>query len=447
MLHPTWRQTWILKSVLRHLVVAITVVTVTQGCQQQQHCCCEEGPDLSSISFVDRDGFSTTVKSEARLQYYCNVDYLSPQPYEKVIRIYNKDCSGNSYAYVTTYHSNGLARQYLEIRNAGAFGDYIEWHQNGQMRLKCNVIGGSPDITAEAQQTWKYDGLAEVWDDSGKLVATFNYEKGSLEGEGLRFYPNGEPYIRTPYCRDKIHGTEEMYYSDGTPLASAEWVSGNLQGHAIRYWPNGETASQEEFDGLKLLEGYYFNPDGTLASEVVAGTGFRAVFDRNKIKELHEYRKGLEEGEVKVFDDRGHLVSTYHIKEGQKHGDEVIFFVAEIGVDPLDESKRSPHLLIGWHEGKIHGITRTWYPDGGIESQREMANNRRNGIATAWYRNGSVMLMEEYENDKLKKGEYFKKGDFRPETRVSEGNGIATLYDGEGQFLRRINYYHGIVLD
>ncbi len=113
----------------------------------------------------------------------------------------------------------------------------------------------------------------------------------------------------------------------------------------------------------------------------------------------------------------------------------------EIDIDP------QPQLLITWNDDIIHGVTKTWYPNGIQESQREIADNLKNGMATAWYRDGSIMLMEEYDNDRLVKGQYFKRGQRNPESHVQDGSGIASLYDADGRLLRRVTYFHGRPLD
>lgn len=53
------------------------------------------------------------------------------------------------------------------------------------------------------------------------------------------------------------------------------------------------------------------------------------------------------------------------------------------------------------------------------------------------------MLMEEYENDVLCKGSYYKLGKKDPISTIQRGSGTATLYDKEGRFLRKINYERG----
>ena len=95
----------------------------------------------------------------------------------------------------------------------------------------------------------------------------------------------------------------------------------------------------------------------------------------------------------------------------------------------------------------MQGTTKTWYENGSLESQREMANNSRSGLAMAWYADGSLMLVEEYDQDKLVTGEYFRQGQKNPESTVTDGSGLATLYDPEGQLISRVTYFHGIPID
>jgi hypothetical protein len=54
------------------------------------------------------------------------------------------------------------------------------------------------------------------------------------------------------------------------------------------------------------------------------------------------------------------------------------------------------------------------------------------------------MLIEEYDNDQLVKGIYIKKGEKSPVSVIENGEGIATLYDSDGYFLKKIKYYKGI---
>jgi antitoxin component YwqK of YwqJK toxin-antitoxin module len=139
------------------------------------------------------------------------------------------------------------------------------------------------------------------------------------------------------------------------------------------------------------------------------------------------------EGSVEVFNEKSNISRVYHVKNNLKHGSDTEYF----------EKSVTPKISIHWHEGLIQGIVKTWYKDGQLESQKEINANKKNGLSTAWYVNGSVMLIEMYEDDKLIKGEYFKKDNTSPSSRIVEGSGIASLYDSEGNFLRQVNYNEG----
>ena len=102
-----------------------------------------------------------------------------------------------------------------------------------------------------------------------------------------------------------------------------------------------------------------------------------------------------------------------------------------------------PKLSVSWYEGKIQGLVKTWYDNGVMENQREMTEGERNGVSTAWYRDGSLMMIEEYETGKLQKGDYYKKGSRQPVSQVNNGEGTVTLFDSEGNFIRKVPYYQG----
>ena len=57
------------------------------------------------------------------------------------------------------------------------------------------------------------------------------------------------------------------------------------------------------------------------------------------------------------------------------------------------------------------------------------------------------MYMEEYEEDKIVSGHYYKKNQKEPISNISNGNGNATLYDEQGIFLRKVQYVKGKAID
>lgn len=393
--------------------------------------------ELASINLIDRNGLSETISQKERLKQYANVDFLKPQPYQKVLQVYARDAFGRIRALITSYYPNGELKQYLEVVDNRAFGPYREWFSDGQLKLDTTVIGGVADLNINAEKSWLFDGTSKAFDESGNLIATIEYCKGDLTENSLYYHKNGKLWKKIPFTKNLVNGTFEIYLEDGTLLQTAEFVNDIKHGKTVRYWPDNRLAADETYvDGL-LLTGLYYDLNGKIAAEIKEGLGFRAVCGKENITELQEYHQGVPDGIVKLFDQKSNLIKIFHVKNEMKHGEEIEFY------ETLNSGKQQEKILINWCEDKIHGIVKTWYPDGVQESSREMTNNMKNGLLTAWYQDGSVMLLESYDYDKLIKGGYFRRKEKIPVSEVINGNGTATLHDSNGNLLKKIRYYNG----
>lgn len=394
-------------------------------------------PKLSCVNIVDRNGLSETISGKDRLLAYQRVNFLAPQPYQKVIRVYSRKPNGDIPSEITTYHPNGQIKQYLEVLNNRAFGCYQEWHENGLLKVKVKVIGGSGDLGPSHENTWLFDGECRAWDEEGCLEAKIDYCRGVQQGESLYYHKNGTIWKKIPYDKGEKHGLEETFLHDGRLLQSFAYCCGKKEGKATRYWNETKIAAIEIFENDKIKEGTYYDNLGNRICSIVDGEGERALFGKDSLAELHEYHRGELDGKVQMFNPSGEMYNVFHVKNGLKHGEDIEFY-------PSQSSKRKKQKMsIQWVQGSIQGMTKTWYPNGNQESQREMSHNQKNGLSTAWYENGSLMLIEEYEKDVLKSGKYFKIGCNVPISQVKEGNGVATIFDSEGNFLHRINYHYG----
>ena len=394
-------------------------------------------PKLSSICIVDRDGLSETLSGKDRLNRYECVNFLAPQPYQKVIRVFQRKPDGTIPAQLTTYHPNGQVKQYLDSINNRAHGIYREWHENGSLKIDARVIGGSGDLGPSHENTWLFEGKCQAWDEDGNQEAAIFYSKGVQEGESIYFHKNGSIWKKVPYHKGVLHGTEETFLENKELLQICEFSNGLREGKTIRFWNYPKIASEEYFEKGKLKKGIYYDLDGKILSEVKNGTGDRVLFGKNTIAETHEYNDGELNGKVKLFNQNREVFNLFHVKNGIKHGEDIEYYP-----EKPNQKNRLQKMSIQWFEGNIQGLVKTWYPNGKQESQREMSKNQKNGLATAWYEDGSLMLIEEYEADKLKQGKYFKKGNKLPISTIRDGNGTATLFDSQGNFLKKINYNH-----
>lgn len=423
---------------LKIICLAIILCLCATACMKsKQNCNIEEAPCLASVNIIDRNGLSETINNPERLEKYACVDFLQPQPFKKVLRIYMRDAQGNIPACITSYHPNGYPKQYLEVINSRACGAYKEWHPNGIQKLETLIIEGNADLVDGCEKTWIFDGCSQVWDENGNLEATIPYVKGNLEGVSTYYHNNGSIWKTIPYHKSKVEGTITIQCSDGALLQTSNYCNGAKNGETKRYWSLDQLAAEECYCEGLLQSSRYYNRKGECVASIENGNGTRAVFGKEDVREIQEYHYGTLEGEIKVFDQYGRITNLYHVKNGCKHGEELCFYDAVRLKKTLD-----PKLSINWYEGKVQGIAKTWYKNGVQESQREMSNNKKNGHSTAWYHDGSLMMIEEYEQDKLIRGEYYSKGERFPISTVNEGNGIATLYDGDGNFINKIEYYH-----
>jgi antitoxin component YwqK of YwqJK toxin-antitoxin module len=387
---------------------------------------------LSRVNIIDHSGLSETITNKERLKELAQRDFISPQPYRKVMRIYTHDKEGSSRSIITSYYENGQVRQYLECLNGRACGLYQEWHPNGQKKLISHVLAGQADIDEKAFSTWAFDGICRAWDDQGALSATINYQHGSLNGPTETFYPTGERKRVTPYENGVKEGEEIAYSKSGIVVQLITFHNGRRQGPSRGYGNDGKESWQEEFHDDHLVSGAYLSTSGDLISSVANGNGIRSSFEDGHLISQEEIRNGVPEGWTTLYEYDGTIERKYEVKNGKKNGTEIRYYI--------ENTKQTPRLMLEWREGILHGTIKTWYPTGAIESQREICQNLKQGLSMAWYPDGSVMLVEEYNDDKLIRGRYLCKGETTPVSTIENGNGTATIFDASGSVIEKIKY-------
>ena len=414
----------------------VLIVLLTAGCQPPPPA---QDPSVQLVStkepllrvnIVDHSNLSETITSAERLKELAKRNYLDPQPYQKVGRVFARDKEGSTRSIITTYYENGQVQQYLECVNGRACGVYQEWHSNGQKRLFAHVVAGQADIDEKSMTTWAFDGGCTAWDEQGAITATFTYKQGALSGPTTTFYSTGEKASITPYASGVKEGVRVLYSTSGDVTGELSFHKGARHGSAFGRYDNGVDNWKEEYVDDHLRQGTYWALDGTPISSVSNGEGLRSTFDDERLNSQEEVHHGVPEGWVTVFDSEGVVDRKYQVKEGKKHGTEFRYF----------PGTTQEKLSIEWHSGVIHGTTKTWYSNGALESQREISQNMRQGIATAWYPDGSLQLVEEYADDKLIRGSYHRKGETIPISTIEKGNGIATLFDSSGTIIEKVAY-------
>ncbi|WP_284441609.1 toxin-antitoxin system YwqK family antitoxin [Chlamydia gallinacea] len=390
---------------------------------------------LIGINIIDRNGLSETIGSKEKLKKYAQIDFLSPQPYQKVMRMY-KNTRGENVSCLTTYHNNGQIKQYLECVNNRACGRYREWHSNGKIRIQAEVIGGIADLHPSAELGWLFHGTTLAHNDEGVLEAAITYNKGLLQGISYYYHPNGQIWKECPYHKGQAHGDFLTYTCEGYLLKKQAYQNGEKHGISIRYEEqSGIILCREEYSQGVLTQGYYLDPQTHQQfSEIRDGQGLQALYGKHAIIETRVFAHGHPCGKVTLWDSLGKTITqTYTLIEGTKHGEE-IFFYADSG---------KPKLLLTWNHGILQGPAKTWYPNGNLESCRELMNTKKSGLLTLYYPEGQIMATEEYDNELLIKGEYFRPGDRQPYSKVEKGCGTAMFFTPSGTITKKIPYQDG----
>jgi antitoxin component YwqK of YwqJK toxin-antitoxin module len=409
-------------------LIALSLSLILASCHSAQ-------AQLSRVFLVDTQGFSQTVTTPSSLERYEKVDFLSPQPYQKVMRTWQSK-GVNEKSVLTSYYPSGQPMQYLEGQGGRALGLYKEWHENGRLKIQVSVSGGKFDLGPAAEPTWIFDGMSVAFDDEGRKQAEIPYMKGMKEGEAVFFHSNGTIAQKLPYQKDLLEGVYKSWYESGALFREARYDKDLLEGKSVAYWPEGKLQSAEIYAKDNLLEGTYFNSKGQKVAEVSAGKGMRALFAGENLEEMQTIENGQVQGWVGYFDEQGQLWHEIHIKESMKEGMETFFY-------PSKEGKPLPKITMQWSAGVLHGMVRTWFASGQLESERQIVQEKPHGPYIAYYPDGSLRALEEYNKGKLVDGKYFAFGNAQTVSRVIEGQGTATLFDNQGRMIKEVIYRDG----
>ena len=394
----------------------------------------EEPEKLVSVQFVDRNGNQELVSHTERIHTIAKTDFLSPQPYKKVVRMYRKGTDDKAWGVLTSYHQNGGIWQYLKTHNGRANGVYKEWYDNGCLRMLAYVVEGKGDLTPEAMTSWIFDQKNQVFDEQGQLVAEFFYCKGVLSDVTRYYYPNGVISKEIPYKEGLKEGCAQFFCEEGELIGETEYSAGEKVGRSYTKGSKEQPAREEQYVKGRLVAGIYWDLEGNAFSTIKEGVGVKPLFSNGYLSKTYEYLWGVVEGKVTSYRKDGSVAEETTVVNGQKQGDEWCYHA---GGDKV------PMLYIQWKEDQIHGIVRTYYEDGSRESEREMRENEKHGPAFAWYLDGSIMYIEKYEVGRLVEGKYFKPNADFPTSTIINGEGEATIYDEHGIFQRKVTYQQG----
>ncbi len=110
--------------------------------------------------------------------------------------------------------------------------------------------------------TWKY-----YHKNSDKIMMIENYQKGTLQGEKLTYYDNGQIAEKANYKNGELQGERLLYSVKGVVLEHLTYDNGELHGPAKFYNGKGELMSEGSYRRDKHSGIWKYYENGNLKEE------------------------------------------------------------------------------------------------------------------------------------------------------------------------------------
>ena len=101
------------------------------------------------------------------------------------------------------FTGNVIGQQQGKISKGIQNGEWIEYWDNGKLKLKGNVKNG------------QQEGEVLYYYENGKLEIKGNFKNGKVEGEYLKYYENGQLKYKSNHKDGKQEGEWLYYYDNG----------------------------------------------------------------------------------------------------------------------------------------------------------------------------------------------------------------------------------------
>lgn len=167
--------------------------------------------------------------------------------------------------------------------------------------------------------TAKKDGWYFRLDAKGDTLEKVQYLNGSMEGQRVLYYPNGQIHIVENYTSNQYNGPYQSFYENGAPKQFGAFKNGQFEGDLKSYYaePTGQLKEVVQLkNGVEdgTVKQYFSN--GQLESEAAYSEGnktgpFKEYHENGSIAAEGVYVDDFEDGQVKIFDTTGTLIKIY----------------------------------------------------------------------------------------------------------------------------------------
>jgi antitoxin component YwqK of YwqJK toxin-antitoxin module len=251
-----------------------------------------------------------------------------------------------------------------------------DYYPDGKPKTVASYLGDIPQ------------GVRREYDNAGRVVASFTFDKGKLIAEGI---------IDDEGVKD---GQWKEYYADGQLRSEGLYSLGNRVGRWRFYHPDGSLEQEGNYNNQG-------NPEGP----------WKWYYANGNVHREESFRNGLSDGPYTEFNESGTVLVQGEYVDGLEEG----FWKYEYG-DTRQEGSYSA--------GKRNGLWQYFYDNGQLSFEGSYIDDNPNGRHTWYFPDGKKRDQGEYLMG-LRTGDWIQYNqDGQVFLVIAYENGIERRYDG-----------------
>jgi antitoxin component YwqK of YwqJK toxin-antitoxin module/serine/threonine protein kinase len=260
------------------------------------------------------------------------------------------------------YREDGSLKRRYPTKNGKAHGIEECFNEIGKLTSRsAHVDGEFTNDFSQFEQRSDQPLALELFYPGGALRSRETYLSGLRNGSFEEFYSDGKVRCRGAYANDKYFGPISYFDSEGRPTVSTCYKDGIKDGPSVSYFESGEIASVVNYLNGDMVGSRYYYENGQLKTSVDCEPESAGMW--------------------RQYSDRGILLRECQVKPNWGH----TRFVRH-GKDLIYDEKGNLEIEAEYQSDIQNGITRYYWPTGGIQFQQE-------------FEKGRILTLEEFTRD------------------------------------------------
>ena len=250
-------------------------------------------------------------------------------------------------------------------------GKYVLFYSNGNIREKGTILNGN------------FVDTISIFNISGIIIKYSIHTKDSTydyyikNGIYKSYYSTGESKEVGVVNNHKKSDLWKKYHKSGN-IKSKSYILNDSIAVKTDYYTNGQL-----LDSFTLLNGDNRN-HGTI----------KFWHKNGQLKEIAEWKKGLQNGIYKLYFQNGQLKYSSYLKSGKIVSKSIGYF-----------ENGKVRFVNYYRNGIDNGSDTSYYPNGKIRYSGKMVNGKKEGRWNVYYKNGNIFSDGIYKNGNLE-GEF-----------------------------------------